>query len=702
MARETSQDVVRNIKELESHVASLQENLKIEIQEKVQQALEPRIRWIEGKEVDLSVVNYDVERDFGKIHVVETSIAEVSAKISEDVKAVIELRKKVEEVDADSKLSYERMRQGVIGDLNLESARTDHLANRVARLEQALGSERSSEDGVLALDEPAGARPPIALGPPGPPSLVSRDEVNRVLDYGAPPETAFKPPSIKSSLPTGNEVKTQRLAHIVGSAGTFLTQAPLTPEDGGRSRQVRMAEPEPGPPDPGRARAAPYPPGLVLDARAGIDPRRAMHASGAGVVVNITPIPHNSKLREVNLRSLKNLLDKVYAEYQRVSIDATYTLVDFISEGVLKLLVADMRRKGHALADKVNMRNIYRVANDELITDMLMEYVRPKYKGEYEFMMYAAVTRFPKGRSANFVTADYDQAVAMYVDDIVADVLLYHGYMTHKISEDQKLLLPGMKWGESDGERSLIQIAMQCLEPYSKQFKSIISSSKERHKLKEIGKLEAWAAVVLEVNDQYANLAIAVRNRDLQAQPVEKAEVIQSKSRDLQMQKSFINGKGEKRELDGRRCEPEGRRGEGEGDLHRLEHEYGYDGGDMHGWGGQLRATAGGGGVQGPSAQLKALDWENPRHPEKGPQPVRGPQRAPGRGAGGAGRAPDIRLGSGVRGGYGPTPPKGPPPKEFVREFSPHLPLVCYKFAVGTCDEGDNCQYSHNIDEARR
>ena len=44
------------------------------------------------------------------------------------------------------------------------------------------------------------------------------------------------------------------------------------------------------------------------------------------------------------------------------------------------------------------MRNIYKVASDELVTDLLMEYVRPRYKGEYESMMYAAVTQFPKNR----------------------------------------------------------------------------------------------------------------------------------------------------------------------------------------------------------------------------------------------------------------------------------------------------------------
>ena len=28
--------------------------------------------------------------------------------------------------------------------------------------------------------------------------------------------------------------------------------------------------------------------------------------------------------------------------------------------------------------------------------------------------------------------------------------------------------------------------------------------------------------------------------------------------------------------------------------------------------------------------------------------------------------------------------------------------MVCYKFAMDKCDQGDNCQYSHNIEEAKK
>ena len=343
------------------------------------------------------------------------------------------------------------------------------------------------------------------------------------------------------------------------------------------------------------------------------------------------------------------------------------------------------------------MLNIYKVASDELVTDLLMEYVRPRSRGEYESMMYAAVTHFPKNRGENFVVTDYDKLIALTVDDIVDDVLLFHGFMTHKMSEKQKAVLPPTKWGDADGERSLVQIAMQCLEPHARQFKSIINASDIGHKVKKISSLEVWAQVIKKVNDDHANLAILLRETNLKSMPVEKAEVIQSKAHDLQTQRSFINGKGEKRELEGRR-----REAEGEGDLHRMEYEYqGYE------WEDQQYPPRGG------NPRLQAFDWENPKHPERGPQPVRGP-RAPGRGASyggrdagrGGGRAQDQRGGRQGRGGFGPRPPpvglqRGPPPAREVppqpREFSPDKPMVCYKFAItGKCDKGKDCEYRHD------
>ena len=156
-----------------------------------------------------------------------------------------------------------------------------------------------------------------------------------------------------------------------------------------------------------------------------------------------------------------------------------------------------------------------------------------------------------------------------------------------------------------------------------------------------------------------------------------------------------------------------GKRRHGEGELHRIEYEwqgYDYDGYDAYGWEQQQQRAA---RAYGP--QLNAYDWENPRRPERGPQPVRAPQRAPGRGLGyggrdggrGGGRGPDIRMGPrgsygarppADRGGRGPPPPRGPPP----REFEAHKPLVCYKFAVGNCDKGKDCEYAHDPDLASK
>jgi hypothetical protein len=97
--------------------------------------------------------------------------------------------------------------------------------------------------------------------------------------------------------------------------------------------------------------------------------------------------------------------------------------------------------------------------------------------------------------------------------------------------------------------------------------------------------------------------------------------------------------------------------------------------------------------------QLHAFDWENPADKTRGPQPVRNLQANPGRGYRG-GRA-DARG----RGNFGPRAPAAhaggrrpatgaatKPPKE----FKPDAPLVCFKFALGSCDKGDKCDYAHD------
>ena len=719
---------------LEETIEALQEGLKEKIIEEVNQAIEPHIQKLGGDNVALARLESGVSRALSELEhlkgmqtsqgdlngITEQRLAQIQGEAAE---AVSELRQVLENEVSEMRVSFG-------GDL-------DRIHSRIYQLTAIERSEVSSDEG-LAYKREAQSPEHLGMAQSSYGVCVPSFLQGSGADLAVPPEppdprpaptvlfgTNFKTPSVATNMPTGNEIRARNLDTVKKGGGTFgLTQVPLTPDDPKKMKgRVRIDPSIQFDPDKREAQSPEHLgvaqssygvlSGLYLDPRIGGESRRTTPGNGAGVVVNITRIPQGNMLRKVTLKSLKWLLDKVYAEYLRTSIDATFSLVDHISEEVLMLLVADMRRKGHPLSKKVNMRNIYRVASDDLITSMLMEFARPKSRGEYEAMMYAAVTQFPKNRSAEFVSAEYDNLIAPTVDKIVEEVQLYHSYMTWEISEEQKLYLPTMKWGDVDSERSLIQIAMQCLEPYANQFKSIINSSKDGSKLKTIGSLAVWGEIILKYNDQYANIAIETRRADALAKPTEKASVIQSKARDLSIQESFIKGKGERHEF-------EAKKKSAEGDLHRMEYEhygYGFGGSEGYELEEQQRLPRGG------DAQLRAFDWENPRHPEKGPQPVRGPQRAPVRGVsyggreGGraAGRISDMRGGHGGRGVFGPRPPpgrggRGPPPaqalplpaRDFTREFTPERPLVCYKFAFGNCDKGRNCEYAHDPELARK
>jgi hypothetical protein len=413
------------------------------------------------------------------------------------------------------------------------------------------------------------------------------------------------------------------------------------------------------------------------------------------VVVSVTPVREEDKARlPLTWRALRHLLEIVYKNYKRISVDASHTLVDFLTAPLQMTLIGDARRKKY-LKFPLSDKNFIDVATDELVYTMLMEYMRPKSHDEYEKALYAAVKHFPRN-AKDFVVKDYDQNISITVDQIVSDVILFDGYMRYGILEEQEKDLPGLWWGDHAGvDRGAIQIATQCLAPYVEEFKTLIM---RRNKggvkaLRDVKSLEAWGDLVLEVNDHYTQEAMRYRASDLHAKPVEKAATVQREVEELAMQKGFISGRMERRAF-------EGRRRTDAGDLGRIEQVqddwYAVEGQEYE-WDEESYAAH----RFGP--QLHAFDWENPAEPRKGPQPVRNLPASAGRGYGG--RAAGRGRGSDGRGRFGPRAQaayaggRGPPPGGPTRPpkgFTPDAPLVCFKFALGGCDKGDKCEYAHD------
>ena len=97
------------------------------------------------------------------------------------------------------------------------------------------------------------------------------------------------------------------------------------------------------------------------------------------------------------------------------------------------------------------------------------------------------------------------------------------------------------------------------------------------------------------------------------------------------------------------------------------------------------------------------MNWRDPARPDAGPQPMRNLHGAieAERGARGRGTAGRVYAGRGRgttrgapahAGGGSPAAHARPrPPMEFGEK-----PLVCFKFAIGTCEKGKDCEYAHD------
>ena len=102
-------------------------------------------------------------------------------------------------------------------------------------------------------------------------------------------------------------------------------------------------------------------------------------------------------------------------------------------------------------------------------------------------------------------------------------------------------------WGErGDGERGAIQIAMQCLTPYAKNFEAMIKAKYGAKKLIHATSLQVWKELVVEVSDDLTRMAIARRQALLRVKPLEKAEAVHARAEERRLKKAFIASQGEK------------------------------------------------------------------------------------------------------------------------------------------------------------
>jgi len=465
-------------------------------------------------------------------------------------------------------------------------------------------------------------------------------------------------------------------------------------------------------------------PALIPSERVPPDPPRSplqpVSERVASVVVAVKPV--EELLTEVTLRTLARLLYEVYVTYLRTSVDKTYSLVDHVSRRVIEELVGDQRRKNYPCGSTVAMDNIFEIGDDATVRRMLVEYVRPQSRNDFEKKLYGAISPLPQPTEGRDFTLDYDRRMASKVDKVLHEVEMYIRLLREDATPDQMRCMPEMNWGKGEDNRGVIQMAMYCLRPYVPNFKAMIignaSETGGMKRLIECNTVAQWVEIIQKVNDLYSNQAMLMRRLEMQSKPMEKAEVVQSKVEEQRMQKNFVNGKAEKLGQEARR------RSSPAGDLGRVEGWYLNDWGEYEPYREERLVRQAPAEPRHPPAELRRIiNWEEPRYP-RGPPQVRNFERLDGghgygemsqggRGRGG-GRDMAMRGGAG-RGRLGTVPPPGrgrgqgprrgwsspPAPPRPPKGFNEN-PLVCFKFAMGTCDKGKDCEYAHDPALARK
>ena len=651
---------------------------------------------MDEQSIKIDQLAYDITTTNDKIDGLEQRMERESEQVREEFTSlgndIVALRQSAENTITREELKDLRVELVV----ELTALITDEVSKRMGDESHHVGletrsghSESNSEDSVFAAGAvhpvestpfPYGKRPGIRAGG------LSMDQMraNRRL-----------------SLPDGNTKNINEMEK---------TPAPGRHEQGAGGGGVQRAE--------AGVPSAPPKPALIPTERGTPDtarpPLQPVSERVASIVVAVKPI--EELLTEVTLRSLLRLLYEVYVTYLRTSVDKTYSLLDHVSRHVIELLVGDQRRKSFPCGHSVAMDNIFLIGDDMTVRRMLVEYVRPLSRNDFEKKLYGAISPLPQPTEGRDFTLDYDQRMASKVDRVLHEVEMYVGLLREDASPKQMLNMPEMNWGKGDDNRGVIQMAMYCLRPYVANFKAmIIGNAAETggmKKLMECNTVAQWVEIIQKVNDLYSNQATLMRRLELQSKPMEKAEVVQSKVEELRMQKNFINGKAEKLGQEGRR------RASPAGDLGRVEGWYLNDWGEYEPYREERLVRHAPPEPRHPPAELRRIiNWEEPQYP-RGPPQVRNFERHDGghvfgelshggRGRGG-GREMAVRGGAG-RGRFGPVPPPGrgrgqgprrgwsspPAPPRPPRGFSEN-PLVCFKFAMGTCDKGKDCEYAHD------
>ena len=135
--------------------------------------------------------------------------------------------------------------------------------------------------------------------------------------------------------------------------------------------------------------------------------------------------------------------------------------------------------------------------------------------------------------------------MTLRVEKVIDDIKHFDEYFRRGLGTNAWLCCPPMQWGRQ-GVVGVFNIAMECFGQYRDNFKSMITVDL----LSSCREMKKFVDKMRDLNNKYTVLSEQHRISDELTRPPEKLETSVSQLSMRDMQRKFVDGKAERRELE--------------------------------------------------------------------------------------------------------------------------------------------------------
>ena len=236
------------------------------------------------------------------------------------------------------------------------------------------------------------------------------------------------------------------------------------------------------------------------------------------------------------------LTERNMLNWMQTNQDPTKKLQDFITPGVLLLLVQNEQRLQRPNSEFLNEASI-RTVKPETLLDMIARYLRPMTVAEYYEAVWNSIPE-PKSTTKDwtFGFEGYDKELHAAISKCVEQAKSLHTLINLGALADETVLWPKAEWG-SKTKPGLLRVYSKALGKYEEYFVERITEAD----LKTMKSVQEFFDAVIKHNHELANYAKDLVTKTAlfyKAPSLEDSfQLARSGARDRHTQSSFLAGK---------------------------------------------------------------------------------------------------------------------------------------------------------------